>query len=162
MGCATGTDRMAIIEQHVAEAENRIALLDTEMKREREIGDEDEQSLRSRFAKMRVELDGLTNDVQMLRGRLDEIEYQLKQEITAKGYKTEQVMEDLSSNANRIRKLEEYLNLEPVVKEPPAVPDAVREDQPVKELTEEQLYAEAKQTFDRQDLEGGPGRNLKS
>ena len=145
---------MVLLEQHIMEAENRIDLLDAQLKKERETGEEDEESLRSRFAKMRVELDNLTNEVQMLRGRMDEIEYRFNQELDAKGYKMAHMMEDLASNTNRIDRLEEYLNLEPMENQEAEGPIAKKDEVPVKELTEDQLYAEAKQAFDRQDLEG--------
>ena len=154
VGCASGPDRTAILEQHVMNAENRIALLETEISKERESIDEDEQSLRAQFAKIRVELDRLTSDVQELTGRLEEVEFMLRQELEAQDLKRSRVTEDLGSNTNRIARLEEYLNLEPhETKEAGDTNTDLDKKEPVKEISEEQLYTLAKQAFDQQDLE---------
>lgn len=153
-GCASGPDRVAILEQHVMDAENRIALLDAELQKEREIVEEDEQSLRARFAKMRVELDGLTDDVQLITGRLDEIEFMLKEELAAQEKKSERVKEDINENTHRVVRLEEYLNLEPFEKQKAGTEETAEDIPPVQELTEEQLYVQAKQAFDQQNMEG--------
>lgn len=153
MGCATGQDRLTTIEHHVILAENRISEIESRMKAEREAGQESELSLRDRFADMRIELDRMRNDFQNLTGRLDEIEFLLGQEISAQDNKRERMNENVRFNSERIVRLEEYLNLEPLALQKEGVIQGPENVAPVAELSEEQLYFAAKKAFDQNDLE---------
>jgi tol-pal system protein YbgF len=162
VGCASGPDRGAIIEQHVTDVENRISTLEAQSQKKNESMVGDEQSLRDRFAGMRAELDSLTNEIQTLSGRLDEIEHKIEQRPPQE-MNQERTTGDVGAYGDRIARLEQYLKLETGGKIPVQAPNnqqtpPVQPVRPVQSevsaLSEEQLYAVAKQAFDRQDMEG--------
>jgi tol-pal system protein YbgF len=163
VGCASGTDRTAIIEQHVIDVENRIGALENESRKKGESMADEGQSLRDRFAEMRAELDSLTSEVQSLTGRLDEIEHKMVESATRDTNQNRTMGEAAGNYGDRIVRLEQALKIQPGGNSPALTPTdqpvrSVQPAQPVQPVasaeSEEQLYAIAKQAFDRQDLEG--------
>jgi tol-pal system protein YbgF len=170
-GCASGQDRVVQLEQHVMDAESRLSQLESYLKTDQTSSRESEQGLRDNFARMRVELDNMIIDLQKITGRLDQIEFQLKQPSAGQG---SPINDTVQSNTDRIARLEKHLNLEQPPGATPTINSGVAPSEsppvqgtppgqgtpptgpipPAADLSEEQLYASARQAFDRNDLEG--------
>lgn len=139
-GCATtGEDRITVLERHMIEAENKIAVIES---------GEGGQSLRDRVAQLRVMIDNLTNEVQALNGRLDEMGFMIEQKMADN--KKDELTENVRLNNDRIDRIEKFLKLQPLVVKKEAGTQITPEAQGAasKELSEEELYAIAKQDFD--------------
>jgi tol-pal system protein YbgF len=140
LGCATtGEDRISVLERHMVEAENKIASIE---------GGEGGQGLRDRVAQLRVMTENLSNEVQALNGRLDEMTVKIEQNTDQS--KKDDLAENVKLNNERLARIEKHLKLAPLVVEKgsgaqiaPGSPEAAP-----KELTEEELYTLAKQEFD--------------
>jgi len=145
---------MTIVEQHVVETERKLARLESQIEKDRHLDQENEQGLRDRFAQMRVILDSLSNDMQALNGRLDEIDFLMEKKISTQDRKRDKLSESVNLNSSRIIRLEEYLNFEPADRKKAADTEDVPDNQTVKRISEAQLYVLAKQAFDQEDLEG--------
>ena len=123
---------------------------------EKNLGNEDIQ-LRTEYAKLNAGIETLKDDVQLLRGRLEESEFMMQERLKTgenaeKG--TQILIDKLSINLNqmevRLRYIEQYLNLESsgslgVPKKPSQKGE--------KTLTDQQRYVAAKQAFDQGDFE---------
>jgi tol-pal system protein YbgF len=120
------------------------------------IGKED-QAIRDQAAGIRVTISQLREEIQILTGLSEENRYLLKQKIkslenTEKKRDLElNRMEDLNASiTNRILRLEEYLNLEPLDKKEAG--EGTKEPAET-EQSEKERYETAKQAFDNGDLE---------
>jgi len=139
------------------ELEQSRAYLSTKISEfEKNLGNEDLQ-LRTEYAKLNAGIETLRDDVQLLRGRLEESEFMLQERLNTaenadKG--TQILLDKLSINLNqieaRLKYIEQYLNLESAgsrsaPKDPP---------QPAEEtLSDQDRYVAAKQAFDQGDFE---------
>jgi len=125
-GCALQRDLVALddhlilIEQHHSESEKK---------------------LRNQSAGQHVMIDRLKEEIQILRGKLEEIEYTLNKKI--------------KTDKDRIVRLEQYLNLEPTGSELKIVADSgiKPKSRARKKLSENEIYQQAKQAFDQGDFE---------
>ncbi len=135
-------DRMAVLEQRNVELEKK--------------QEEKEQYHRTRSADIHVMLDGLREEIRILNGKLEETEYLLKRKIAA--------LEDVEAkrkdilgkveersvlNYDCIVSIQQYLNLES--SDSDSKIKAVGKTE--KRLSEDEIYASAKQAFDHGDLE---------
>jgi tol-pal system protein YbgF len=152
-GCVTGQDRLATIEHQVISTRGQLSDMESEMKSGRESGLENDQNIRDRMAGMRIELDQMRSEIQNLTGRLDEIEFMIAQESSVGDKKRERTDDNVRLNNNRIVRLEEYLNLEPLELSKRDEHQGAEPVETVAELSEEQLYFEAKKAFDQGDPE---------
>jgi tol-pal system protein YbgF len=123
---------------------------------EKNLGNEDIQ-LRTEYAKLNAGIETLKDDVQLLKGRLEESEFMLQERLNAaenadKG--TQILFDKLSINLNqleaRLKYIEQYLNLESagsrsVSKELSQTAE--------KTLSDQDRYVAAKQAFDQGDFE---------
>ena len=146
-----------INENSGKEIEQSRAYLSTKISEfEKNLGNEDIQ-LRTEYAKLNAGIEALKDDVQLLRGRLEESEFMIQERLNAgenadKG--TQILLDKLSINLNqietRLRYIEQYLNLEsagsPIA---PKKPSQTAE----KTLTDKERYIAAKQAFDQGDFE---------
>ncbi len=117
----------------------------------------DNTMLRSEYATINASLEALKDDIQLLRGRLEESEFMLQDRIknTENAEKGKQIQLDkLSISLNQIEKrlqyIEQYLNLESAgsrsgVKAPPQKKE--------KKLSDQEYYVASKQAFDQEDFE---------
>ena len=115
------------------------------------------QQLREQLAGLRVMLTDIRQEVQTLSGKSEVSDHMLKQKTKA----TEDLEKRIESRMSfleehtagyqdRISRLEQYLNFETSQKKPPAGGVDV---QPGKELSDEELYARSKQSFDKGEYE---------
>ena len=121
-----------------------------------------EQNLRNRIAAIRVILNKLTDEIQIIRGKLEETEYFMKQKIKpfekVDQKREEQItkMEEiLTSQRNRIRGIEQYLNIESDLYDAKSKSDSEKNPKrkEKKKLSENEMYALAKQALDQGDFE---------
>jgi len=159
IGCASQHDvitldnRLAKAEQRYREAEQKNKQLEAKL----DAREATDQELRSKTAGQNANMDQLQEEIRMLGGRLDEIQYLLNQKIKAfdeLSEKSENIDKTASLNKDRIARLEQYLNFEstesdqkpkPVSEKPPA-------KQAEKTLSENDMYLSAKNAYDKGDF----------
>jgi tol-pal system protein YbgF len=163
-GCAGQQDiltldkRLSVIEQRSAATEQRSLQFDSRIDEYIKNG----KDLRERFAGQNVLIRQLRGEIRVLKGKLEETEYLLKQKIKAfegsKGKQKKQldsIEQTVSSTKNRIIHIEQYLNLETteselkLEKEPQTKSDIPSK----KELSADKIYKSAKQAFAQSDFE---------
>ena len=116
-----------------------------------------EATLRNQYAGIAADMEKLKEDTSLLSGRIDEISHSLGRKVTTSE-------DDLKTRLDRIEarlaQLERYLNLDSSGERTPTAPKAesaaavgTTASGPPKELTAEQLYADAKQAFDAGQIE---------
>ncbi len=127
---------------------------------------EKEQQLRSQYAELYASVDRLQEEIQLLRGKIEEKEHRQKNMLSGDaGDSIESRMNNLEqvslSIKDRLLRIEEYLALDGAAKKPtsaktgPEKPPAREKADipPAKEMAENELYAKAKQDFDSGELE---------
>lgn len=172
LGCASQNElnsldtRISELELRNAEAREKSDNLKTELKTR----NEDEQSLRLQLASLRQQLAGVNEEVRSLTGRIEELEHQINRQTQKESESSnirqdqlEQLSESAKSNEGRIHRIEQYLNFEssaPAAAAASASTAAktVPTEQIKKELSEDELYRQAKLAFDQGDSE--TARNL--
>jgi len=156
VACATQKDVVSL-DSRLGEIEIREA----QLKRDKEAFEaaraESEQALRQQTASLRASIEELREDVRGLNGRVEELEHELVQQQN-KGTASAQVESSLADSDRRVRRIEEYLNLESPAASAGAAAAAASsqssikaEDRPAAALTEGELYNRAKQAFDQGD-----------
>ncbi len=160
-------DRTTVLEQHYENLEQGNIKLEKDSTQLKSLMQEciKKQGEKERFHKtksadMHVMLDGLREEIRVLNGKLEESEYLLKRKITAlEDAETKRkdilckVEERSALNYDRIVNIQQYLNLES--SGPDSKIKAVVKTDPPKRSggSENEVYALAKQAFDRGDLE---------
>jgi tol-pal system protein YbgF len=123
---------------------------------EKNLGNEDIQ-LRTEYAKLNAGIETLKDDVQLLRGRLEESEFMLQERLNTaenadKG--TQILFDKLSINLNqleaRLKYIEQYLNLESAGSRSASKELSQTAE---KTLSDQDRYVAAKQAFDQGDFE---------
>ncbi len=160
-GGLTMDERVAILEERLAESEAIRKTLQTRIEKISASQAEENQEFKSKSAESNVQYNKLRDDLQVLRGRIDETEYFLKRKLESfnsldKKYQQliEKIYERTNANKDHIINLEQYLNFETtddyLKTKTGATTQPLKEgDKGIKkELTEEELYRLAKQGFD--------------
>jgi tol-pal system protein YbgF len=118
---------------------------------------EEDLKTRNQYAEIKSVLEALREEVQSLRGRLEEADYAMRQQVGAaqKSDKETQVKLDriaihLNQMEARVAYLEQYLNLESDSARSPRQEAVAPES---KKLSQKELYLSAKQAFDEGDFE---------
>jgi tol-pal system protein YbgF len=118
-----------------------------------------EKNLRGQYAGLNADMDSLRQDLRLVNGRVDEIEYLTKRKVAdyeAEGQKRSERLDELniavSKLDQRISQLEQYLNLEskgprPATNEPAGAAGGT------KRSSDQQLYSDARQAFDSGDMD---------
>ncbi len=166
-GCAlqrdvmTLDDRLAMSEQRYTEAEQKNIKLEAKLEEYRNAREQYDQELRSKTAGQNASIDQLQEEIRILKRKLEETDYLLKQKINAFAELSEKREIKLTSidktanlNKNRIERLEQYLNFEsaaPIQKRKP-VSKKTSGKQVKHKLSENDLYRSAKQAYDKADL----------
>jgi tol-pal system protein YbgF len=160
-GCATQQD-MATLDRRLASVERRNAVLE---KQSREIADtrqsleSKESEIKSQAASLRVSIENLEEELRVLSGRLEEVEFKTAQklgeaesDIQQRGQKTAGLEGKLLSLEDRIRQLEAYLNLDAAAgAKPPASPAPAGAAAPAPP-GEKERYAAARAAFEQGDF----------
>ena len=155
-GCATQSD-VNTIDNRLSEMELR----DAQLRKQRQALESDietrNQQLRKQSAGLRAILEEMNEDIRILSGRLEELEYSMKQQQRKteeiekqREEKLNRLAERTDQNSEKIVHMEQYLSLESTRKPVAAVtPGAPAK----KSLSEDEVYRSAKQAFDQGDSE---------
>ena len=112
-------DRLAQSEQRYTEAELKNKKLESTLEEYRNAREQYDKELRSKTAGQNATIDQLQEEISILKGKLEETDYLLKQKINAFAELSEKSEIKLTSidktanlNKDRIERLEQYLNFE--------------------------------------------------
>jgi len=174
-GCATSKD-VVTLDNRIGEMRLRVVTTENEINqlkaRAEEIkmradeisraGDEKEKNLRGQTAGQRAEIEMLKENIRTLNGRLEEIEHLQKQrvktleesdsKIDGRLVRIEEEAGTYRTYKDRIARIEQYLSLEAKEKtgtRTPASPKKDDQKEIPKEITEDELYTSALQTYDK-------------
>lgn len=165
-GCATQKDmtyvdnRLTEMELRNAEARKNRDDIKYQVEEYTKVRESMDQELRRQSASLRALIEELREEIRILNGRLEEIEFAQKQQEKAvdntlkKSSATSgQLTETVAKNEQRLARLENYLNLESSAKSAAAVAVVapVAQVKAPKELGEEEVYKLGKQAFDQGD-----------
>jgi len=115
------------------------------------------QRIRSQYAGINAQIVGLQDELQGIRGNLEETDYMVRQRMDASEdlgremqVRFDKMAVSLEKMEARIQYIEQYLNLESGKNQvPPPAKDAAED----KKISDTDLYASAKQAFDQGDFE---------
>ncbi|MFZ7127739.1 MAG: tol-pal system protein YbgF [Desulfobacterales bacterium] len=148
-GCALQQDVVTLdnrtlrLENQMSSLQKQMSQLDSGLTNFGENKAQSEQDLRTQNAEIRATLGRLTEQVQELRGRVEEGDYRLTQQVDVLERSTRQMEE-------RVAKLESYLSME--TRRPAATPEP--QAQPARPASEsETMYEEGRQLFEKGDNE---------
>jgi tol-pal system protein YbgF len=155
-GCATQSD-VNTIDTRLTDMEMR----DAQQRQYREELKSDverrNQQLRKQSASLRALLEEMNEEIRILSGRLEEMEYAVKQEQQKaqelekkREEKLDRLAELTDQHSERIVRMEQYLNLESSKKPVGAVAPGTPAPKP---SSEDEIYRSAKQAFDQGDSE---------
>jgi tol-pal system protein YbgF len=170
VGCATQSEvstidnRLAELEMRNAESRKKSDALKSDL----QIRQDEEQELRLQAASLRQQIAALSEEIRVLNGRIEEIEFamnrQRQNEAQTSGSKQAQ-LEDVAASTRqhdrRIDRIEQYLNFEttqPAAAAEKKTAKIVPVPTPKKELSEEEIYRQAKQAFDQGDSDSARGK----
>jgi tol-pal system protein YbgF len=163
--CATVQDKIALedrlskLERNRKKSEQNYYKLKSEIKDFGSSIDSKDQDVIGQYASLRAETRKLTDEIRILNGRLDELDFTIGQLKSTKNELEDKIKELRTVNrqaANRITSLEQYLGVgvsfppkkQPVIKAPP-----VKTIENEKQEPENGLYIQAKSAFDNGDFE---------
>ena len=171
-GCATRQEvtrtdsRISNLELRGSDVEKSRDQFQLRMEDFRKSQIEKEQQLRSQYAELYATVDRLQEQIQLLKGKIEEKEYRQKNMLSGDiGDSTEAKLANLEqaslSMKDRLFRIEEYLALDGAAKKatpaktvPEKPPVKEKVDTPLaKDMGENELYAKAKQDYDSKDLE---------
>lgn len=160
-GCALQEDLVTVnsrVTGQSKKAEADRAALRAELARYHEEQIKSEETYRNKYADLHALMNDLREDVQGLRGQLEESGYDAQQRAESDTRRQEQrqkVEKQLQSSLDRMIRLEAYLGMEPSEKLLPSEAAATEPHagKPTTEQTPDGLYAAAKQRFDRGEYE---------
>ena len=160
VACATQSDVVSL-DSRLGEIEMREAQLKRDKAALEAQRLENEKSLRQQSATLRAAIEELREDVRGLTGRMEAIEHrqaQLQSKGSASGQLSSELQASVANSDQRLRRIEEYLNLESATAAAAAGSTAAAsaskikaEDRPAAALNDEALYSRAKQSFDQGD-----------
>jgi tol-pal system protein YbgF len=154
-------DRLLQAEQRYTEAEQKNKNLEARLEEYRNVREQYDNDLRSRTAGQNATIDQLQEEIGILKGKLEETDYLLKQKINAfaelsekREVKLESIDKTTSSNKDRIDRLEQYLNFESTTgaQKRTTVSNKTSKKQVKHKLSEKDVYKSAKQAYDKGDL----------
>jgi tol-pal system protein YbgF len=162
VGCATQSDVNTI--------DNRLTEMEMRDLQQRQSGvelktdlEKRNQELRKQSAGLRAILEELNEDIRILNGRLEELEYTLKQQQqkaadleNQREARLNSMAERVEENSDRLNRMDQYLSLESSKKRAAATaPTAPAKKKP---SSEDEIYRSAKQAFDQGDFEAARKR----
>lgn len=166
-GCALQHDvitldnRLAQAEQRYTEAEQKNRQLEAKLNEYRQIREESDKELRSKTAGQNANIDQLQEEIRILSGKLEEIQYLLNQKIKAfeessekRENKLDTIDKTTSLNKDRIARLEQYLNFESAGPDQKPIPPTEKAptEKVEKKSSEDDAYLAAKKAYDKGDF----------
>ncbi|MBT8357142.1 MAG: tol-pal system protein YbgF [Deltaproteobacteria bacterium] len=165
-GCASQQD-VIILDDRLIELEFQLSKIKSVAKSQKTEGNK----LRGQSAGLRANLNEIRAEIQALSGKIEETEFLLKQNLAASAkasdelnQKSEKQLDGLKEitafNKDRITQIEQYLNLELSKSAHTVKPDLAKKPtyQTGNKLTENELYQQAKQAFDKGSLDAARGK----
>ena len=166
-GCATQRDvltlddRLAQAEKRYSDAEQKNRTLEAKIEEYQNARELSDMEQRSKTAGQNATIEELQEEIRILKGKLEETDYLLKQKINAftdlsekRQIKLEGVDKTTNSNKDRIERLEQYLNLESTGPIPKRIPvsNKATGKKAKQTLSEDDVYRSAKQAYDKGDF----------
>jgi tol-pal system protein YbgF len=161
-GCAGRSD-VIVLDDRLAAVEGQLARQKTLIEKFGQTSENKEQNIRGQTANLRVEIDSMREQIGAINGRLEEVEYQIKQGRNASGNadasgaaELDRLKEDARAMNSRITSIEQYLDLGGAAKAPAVKPSPAKvpaASVPLASLSEQELYDQTKQAFDAGELE---------
>lgn len=166
-GCAlqrdvmTLDDRLAQAERRYTEADQKNKKLEATLEEYRNAREQNDKELRSKTAGQNATIEELQEEIRILKGKLEETDYLLKQKINSfaelsekREIKLESIDKTTSLNKDRIERLEQYLNFESTaqIQKGQPVSNIPSGKQAKHKLSENEVYTSAKQAYDKGDL----------
>jgi tol-pal system protein YbgF len=156
-GCALQQD-LVTVNSRVTNQSKKTEALEAELARYREEQVKSEETYRREYADLHALMNNLREDMQGLRGQLEESGYYGRQRTESEARReaqSETMEKQLQSSLDRIVRLEAYLGMEPSEKPVSSETEAKASDagKPATEQTPDGLYATAKQRFDKGEYE---------
>jgi tol-pal system protein YbgF len=163
-GCASQQDaltldnRLSVIEERSAATEQQSLQFESRLDEYIKSG----QALRERYAGQNVLIGQIRSEIRVLRGKLEETEYLLKQKIKfsegSKGKRKDQldrIEQMISAGMDRIIRIEQYLNFETTESESKLEKGSLTKSDIsyAKELSADEIYKSAKQALVQNDFE---------
>lgn len=154
-------DRLAQAEQRYTEADQKNKKLEATLEEYRNAREQNDKELRSKTAGQNATIEELQEEIRILKGKLEETDYLLKQKINAfaelsekREIKLESIDKTTSLNKDRIERLEQYLNFESTaqIQKGQPVSNIPSGKQAKHKLSENEVYTSAKQAYDKGDL----------
>jgi tol-pal system protein YbgF len=154
---ATIDNRLSELEMRNAETRKKSETIKSDL----QTREEEEQALRLQTATIRQQIAALHEDIRILTGRIEELEFSLSRQKQQEAKKTgseqaslDQLAAAAKKNDDRIDRIEQYLNFE--TSKPAAAPEKAKAQiVPItkvpKKLSEDEIYRQAKQAFDQGD-----------
>ena len=151
-------DAMRLSDRKSSEAfAKNSAALQEEIEQNRTNREEESQKIRSQYAGINANIVELRDDLQAVRGNLEETGYMVTRRLDASDelgreiqVKLEKVARDLGSIETRVQYIEQYLNLE---SEKAKGQVTTENGDAGKTLSEDELYVSSKQAFDQGDFD---------
>lgn len=119
-----------------------------------------EHNLRTQVAAMNVDMEGVQQEVRLLKGRVEEIEYLINRKVAgyeASGQKNTERMDEVSLTVakidQRLTQLEQYLNVEGKSAPPPKASPAAGGPAKNDEASAKALYDLARQAYDNGQMD---------
>ncbi len=121
--------------------------------------DSSEKIMRGRYAGLTATVDALQQEVRLLNGRVEEIEYLAKRKVAdnqSAGQKRQERLDELNLSVakmdQRLTRLEQYLNLEAKKAPPPSDARAGSTAQKAP-ASDQQIYSDARQAYDNGEMD---------
>jgi tol-pal system protein YbgF len=165
-GCALQRD-VIILEDRLIALENRsMALQRQNEKLQNQVQQElatfgtetqsKEKNLRSQYASMNVSMESIQQELQLLNGRLDEMDYAVKRklgEVDNVGQRLDEISLSVAKVDQRMVQIEQYLNLSEAGKAKTGSKPVAGSPDKANGDSEKQLYDTAKQAYDNGQLD---------
>ena len=161
LGCASQSDVISL-DERLAILEIQQSKLKTQYSGDTKKRDVKDETFRTQSAGLRVQIQSIREEIQILNGKLEEIEHffnQEKRSSEASKNRLEKQLAKLSeindSNKKRLQQIEKFLDIESTETDAQvkAVPQTKPGNQNKKSLSEDDLYKTAKQAFDKLDFD---------
>jgi tol-pal system protein YbgF len=160
-GCAARSD-IIILDERLAALEGQIKKQNTQIRKYSQNSETKEKKLRNQSAGLRIQLDALREEIQIINGKLEEIEFLIGREKKTgedadkvRKAQVERLQESTKAMDNRLARIEQYLDLgatAAIAAGPKAGgerPKSIRDEK----LSASELYQMAKQAFDKAEYD---------
>ena len=151
--------RMETLEFRNRELQKQNEKLVRQLQNSGENRENSEKSLRSRYAGLNADMEAMRDELQLLNGRVEEIQYLANRKVSeneATGQKSQERLDTINISLEkidqRLSNVEQYLNLG--AKSPGVSNQGAANTAPPKsEVSAEQLYADARKAYDNRDMD---------